>query len=87
MKKIITTMLLTLISVIALCQTPQYVNGYRKSNGTYVQGYYRTSANHTVRDNYSTKGNVNPYTNKRGTRTYYTSNNSQKTYRYNRSRR
>ena len=75
---------LTLISFIALCQTPQYVNGYRKSNDKYVQGYYRTSVNNTVRDNYSTKGNVNPYTNKRGTRTYYFSNNYQKTYRYKR---
>jgi hypothetical protein len=73
-------MLLTLISVIALCQSPQYVNGYRKSNGTYVQGYYRTSANHNVRDNFSTYPNVNPYTGKTGTKHY--NYNSSTTYNY-----
>lgn len=44
-----------------------YVNGYYKSNGTYVRPHYRTSPNSTNLDNYSTKGNVNPYTGKRGT--------------------
>ena len=40
----------------------QYVHGYTRSNGTYVQPYYRSSPNNTVRDNFSYKGNVNPYT-------------------------
>lgn len=39
-----------------------YVQGYTKSNGTYVQGYYRTAPNRTRNDNYSTVGNSNPYT-------------------------
>lgn len=43
-----------------------WVNGYTKSNGTYVSGYYRTPPNSTVNDNYSTVGNVNPYTGKVG---------------------
>jgi len=30
-----------------------HVNGYYKSNGTYVDSYYRTSPNSTVTDNYS----------------------------------
>ena len=71
MKKAIITILIALMSVIALSQTPQYVNGYYRSNGTYVQGYYRTKANHTIRDNYSTKGNVNPYSGKSGTKTNF----------------
>lgn len=44
-----------------------YVTGYTRSNGTYVQGHYRTVANSTINDNYSTYPNVNPHTNKAGT--------------------
>jgi len=44
-----------------------YVNGYTKSNGTYVQGHYRTAANTTINDNFSTHPNVNPYTGVQGT--------------------
>ena len=45
-----------------------YVNGYTRSNGTYVKGHYRSSPNSTQRDNYSTKGNYNPYSGKKGTK-------------------
>jgi hypothetical protein len=45
------------------------VRGYTKKNGTHVQAYKRTAPNGTARDNYSTKGNVNPYTGKKGTKT------------------
>lgn len=44
-----------------------HVRGYTKKNGTYVQPHMRTSPNSTKMDNYSTKGNVNPYTGKHGT--------------------
>lgn len=44
-----------------------HVRGHYRSNGTYVQPHYRSSPNGTVLDNYSTKGNVNPYTGKEGT--------------------
>lgn len=71
MKTLITTIVIALIYATAFSQTPQYVNGYYRSNGTYVQGYYRTKANNTIRDNYSTKGNINPYTGQKGTKTYY----------------
>jgi len=53
----------------------QWVNGYTKSNGTYVSGYNRSSSNYTKSDNYSTKGNINPYTGKVGTKTYNDYNN------------
>lgn len=43
-----------------------HVSGYTRSNGTYVQPYFRTAPNSTNRDNFSTKGNVNPYTGKPG---------------------
>jgi hypothetical protein len=52
-----------------------YVSGYTRSNGTYVSGHYRSSPNHTKSDNFSTYGNVNPYTGKVGTKTYYDYNN------------
>lgn len=44
-----------------------YVNGYYKSNGTYVEGYNRTTPNNTINDNYSTSPNINPHTGKVGT--------------------
>ena len=47
-----------------------WVNGYTKSNGTYVQGHYRSSPDSYKNNNWSTSGNSNPYTGKRGTRTY-----------------
>ncbi|MFA6554270.1 MAG: hypothetical protein WCS89_02065 [Candidatus Paceibacterota bacterium] len=43
------------------------VSGYYKpSTGTYVSSYYKTSPNSTRLDNWSTKGNYNPYTGKKG---------------------
>jgi hypothetical protein len=38
-----------------------YVKGYYKG-GKWVDGYYRTAPNSTNRDNFSTRGNINPYT-------------------------
>jgi len=59
-----------------------HVNGYYKKNGTYVQPYHRTAPNSTKRDNFSTKGNTNPYTGKPGwipsdgNNTYYSNPNN-----------
>lgn len=39
----------------------EYVHGYTRSNGTYVQPYHRTEADYTPANNYSTPGNYNPY--------------------------
>ena len=46
----------------------QGVQGYINQNGTYVQPYERTAPNNTQMDNYSTRGNQNPYTGAYGTR-------------------
>ena len=51
-----------------------YVKGYYKKNGTYVAPHYRKSPNSTVRDNFSYKGNVNPYTGKTGKNSYKNKN-------------
>jgi hypothetical protein len=45
-----------------------YVSPHVTSNGTAVQGHYQTNPNSTQLDNYSTRGNVNPYTGAVGTR-------------------
>lgn len=46
----------------------QWVQGHYRSDGTYVQGHYRSSPDGSRANNWSTKGNVNPYTGKRGTK-------------------
>jgi hypothetical protein len=65
---------LFLFIVIVLFSTPtfagEHVRGYYKNNGTYVQPHYRSSPNNTVTDNYSYKGNVNPYKGSVGTNRY-----------------
>ena len=45
------------------------VQGYYRSDGTYVQPYVRSSPNRSYNDNWSVRPNVNPYTGRRGTRT------------------
>lgn len=44
------------------------VRGHVTKKGTYVQPHRATNRNETRRDNYSHKGNVNPYTGKTGTK-------------------
>ncbi len=43
------------------------VKGGVTKSGTYRSPHYRTSPNKTKIDNWSTKGNINPYTGKSGT--------------------
>lgn len=42
------------------------VKGHTKKNGTYVSSHKRTKADSSKSNNWSTKGNTNPYTGKRG---------------------
>jgi hypothetical protein len=68
MKKIISISLF-IISFVFLSSTTYAstrVSGYFRSNGRYVQTYYKSTPNYTKFDNYSTKGNYNPYTGKKG---------------------
>lgn len=44
----------------------QYVRGYTRSDGTYVQPHYRSNADGQQWNNYGTRGNVNPYTGQQG---------------------
>ena len=42
------------------------VKGYRKKDGTYVQGHKRSSPDGRQYDNFSSEGKTNPYTGKKG---------------------
>jgi hypothetical protein len=66
MKTLIALALFAASIVGALAQT--HVNGYYRTDGTYVQPHWRSSPNNTIYDNWSTRGNVNPYTGQVGTR-------------------
>jgi hypothetical protein len=58
---------LTLAIVVAQTNPKHvYVRGHTRSDGTYVKPHYRTAPNNTNRDNFSTIGNVNPYTGQAG---------------------
>ena len=74
--KFIKILLSTVVLLISFGSIAEYVSGYTKSNGTYVQPYYRSDRNSTVKDNYSYYGNTNPYTSKVGTNKYYDSPSS-----------
>lgn len=48
-------------------QSDHEVRGYTRSDGTYVAPHMQTNADSTKLDNYSTRGNTNPYTGREGT--------------------
>lgn len=75
-KKIIIALLIAstlfISSVSAYVRTRSYV---RRSTGKYVMPHYKTSPNKTKMDNWSTKGNVNPYTGHKGHKNPFTGKN------------
>ncbi len=64
MKKILIGILLA--SFAGLVGADTWVNGYTRSDGTYVQGHNRSPPNSYQFDNYSSQGNYNPYTGEKG---------------------
>ena len=52
----------------ALAASSHYVRGFVTRNGTYVSPHRQTNPNGTKFGNWSTKGNINPYTGKAGTK-------------------
>ena len=63
MKKLIVSAIFVMFSLSPVF-ADTWVNGYYKSNGTYVQGHYRSSPDSYRNNNWSTSGNTNPYTGK-----------------------
>ncbi len=63
------TLILLLLPISLLAQEnhqTEKVKHYQKRDGTHVQSYHRTKGNSKTSDNYSHKGNSNPYTGKKG---------------------
>jgi len=86
MKKIFATLLFSLFLIFSFNHAlarDVYVNGYYKSNGTYVQPHYRSAPDGNFNNNWSTKGNINPYTGAVGTKTYDSYNNDYNSYNDN----
>lgn len=46
-----------------------WVDSYSRSDGTQVRGHYRSAPDNNFNNNWTTEGNVNPYTGESGTRT------------------
>lgn len=65
MKRLFVVML-ALISGFASAASSHSIRGHITKKGTYVAPSHATNPNKSTRDNYSHKGNVNPYTGKTG---------------------
>ena len=65
MKTLLTAVIL-MTALVPAANADTYVNGYTTKNGTYVAPHIRSSPNGNPYDNYSTQGNVNPYTGQKG---------------------
>lgn len=80
--------LLFLLSISTAVFADVWVDGYYRKDGTYVNGHYRSDPDGNFDNNWSTKGNVNPYTGEIGTKTkpstgsYYNTTSSTN-YKYN----
>ena len=55
----------------ASAASSHYVRGYSTKSGIYVAPHRQTNPNRTKFDDWSTKGNVNPYTGRMGTKSPY----------------
>lgn len=67
MKKVLIAATALVACATAMAGGAHFRSGYVTKNGTYVAPSYATNPNDTKLDNYSTKGNINPYTGKVGT--------------------
>lgn len=71
MKTVLALFVLIALVGVAEAQDQQVKGHYRDTNGdgvkdTYIQPYQRTAPDNTIDNNYSTKGNTNPYTGEQG---------------------
>lgn len=54
-------------STAAFAQSQHWVGPYVDRNGNFIQGHWQTNPDGNVFNNWSTQGNVNPYTGQQGT--------------------
>lgn len=69
MKKIITFLFVFVLLATALATSAEAaarVRGYIKKSGTYVAPHYKSNRDSSKFNNWSTKGNSNPFTGKKG---------------------
>lgn len=57
---------LSLAVLAPTVQADKYVSGYTRSSGTYVAPHVRSSADSSYNNNWTVKGNTNPYTGQYG---------------------
>lgn len=66
---IVSVMALTLLFGMATdAGAATRVKGHTRKNGSYVAPHYRSNRDNSKSNNYSSKGNTNPHTGKRGTK-------------------
>ena len=72
MKRIIILIIMAGVFLVnaGYCNAYVRVRGYFRSTGSYVMPHFRTNSNSFKWDNWSSKGNVNPFTGKRGYRNW-----------------
>lgn len=63
------TLTFALAALPVLAQKRVTVKPHKTKSGTVVQEHQRTAPNKTQKDNWSTKGKINPNTGKAGTKT------------------
>ena len=76
MRKTPTAMVLGLLllgTALPVLAGDAYVDGYTKRDGTYVQPHWRSAPDGDRSNNWSTLGNVNPYTSQPGRKSPYDS--------------
>jgi hypothetical protein len=70
MKKALITLLAVLtLSTPVFAQSYHYVRPHIRNDGGFVQGHYQTNPDRSFGNNWSTQGNVNPFTGQQGYRT------------------
>lgn len=63
--------LLVLLVLASAAVAQVHVQGYTRRDGTYVPPHYRSAPDSNPYNNWSTRGNVNPYTGQPGTHDPY----------------
>ena len=54
------------LSLLTTALADQWVSGYVRKDGKYVQGHWRSDPDNKYWNNWSSSGNTNPYTGKKG---------------------
>jgi hypothetical protein len=70
-KVIMAALLVSSVAVVSVAAQTTNVKPHIRKDGTFVQGHQRSTPNNTKADNYSTSGNINPYTGSSGTQDPY----------------